>query len=137
VLFLSYKGDDQPELHLAPQERERLASFVAQAHARLGAAVQLKLDICWGDQLAAVPRLFGAADCGAGDEFLSLTSDRRVKPCSFHHAGEPFETLDDVRGYWERQRRLRLAAPLAGCARLPGRGLPGFSHDPGIPLAVV
>jgi hypothetical protein len=37
--------------------------------------------------------------------------------------GIPFETLADVRAIWEQQRQRRIAALIAGCARLPERGL--------------
>jgi len=100
-----------------------LAAFVSQVHQRLGKAVQLKLDVCWGTRLSAVPRLFGADDCGAGDDFVSITSDKQIKPCSFAQQGVPIETLDDVRIYWQQQRYLQQAARIGGCARLPDYGL--------------
>ncbi len=123
VLLLGYKGSDEPELHLNPVERQKLAAFVRDAYARLGQGVTLKLDVCWGDSLYGVPTLFGGGDCGGGDDFLSITSDRRVKPCSFHGGGIPFETFDELRAYWQQRRALREAARVGGCARLPGRGL--------------
>jgi len=102
-LFLRYKGDE-PSLHLTEAECQRLTQFLQRVHAKLGPAVRLKLDVCWGDQLAGVPRLFDEDDCGAGDGFLSITSDKRIKPCSFHHLGIPFDNLAGVRRYWVRSR---------------------------------
>jgi MoaA/NifB/PqqE/SkfB family radical SAM enzyme len=123
LLLLSYKGDTKPELHLSDEECQRLAAFVTDVHQRLGKAVHLKLDVCWGTRLPDVPRLFGADDCGAGDDFISISSDKQIKPCSFAQHGVPIETLDDVRIYWQQQRHLRQAARIGGCARLPDYGL--------------
>jgi MoaA/NifB/PqqE/SkfB family radical SAM enzyme len=124
-LLLSYKGSDA-HLHLTPDACKRLSAFVNRIHQQFGATIQLKLDICWGDSLPTVPRLFTVNDCAAADEFLSITSDKRVKVCSFQptHTGIPFETIDDVRTIWEQRRHMRQAAQIGGCARLPNRGLP-------------
>lgn len=123
-LFLGYKGHDR-SLHLGPDDLRRLAGFLDAAFHAHRDAISLKLDVCWGDALSSVPRLFTDDDCGAGNDFLSLTSDRRIKPCSFHctGAGVPFDSLADVQRYWEARRRLRPAALVGGCARLAGRGL--------------
>jgi MoaA/NifB/PqqE/SkfB family radical SAM enzyme len=138
LLLLSYKGDSQPELHLSDEECQRLATFVTDVHQRLGKAVQLKLDVCWGTRLPAVPRLFDADDCGAGDDFISISSDKQIKPCSFAHHGVLIETLDDVRTYWQQQRHLRQAAHIGGCARLPDYGLTlKGTSDENIHLATV
>lgn len=133
-LLLSYKGS-QRDMHLNAHQYTQLAQFLTRAHAGLGSRVALKLDVCWGDTLNAVPRLFPSSDCGAGDDFLSLTSDKLIKPCSFFgtHTGTPFNTLDDVRSYWQQRRKQRVAAHIGGCARLPERGLSGEV----IPLAAV
>lgn len=124
ILFIGYKGHDR-SLHLGPADLRRLAGFLENSFRGHRDAISLKLDICWGDALPSLPRLFASDDCGAGDDFLSLTSDRRIKPCSFHctSVGVPFDTLADVRRYWETRRRLRSAAVVGGCARLAGRGL--------------
>ncbi len=97
-LLLSYKGADS-RMHFTAQDYQRFSDFVTAMHAKLGAAVQIKLDVCWGDSLPNVPRLFSHDDCGAGDEFLSITSDKHVKVCSFQqtHTGIPFETIADLR----------------------------------------
>jgi hypothetical protein len=74
--------------------------------------------------MAAVPRLFGGGPCPAGRDFLVITSDRRVSPCSFHHLSFPFEDAADVLRIWaERRADLAAAAQLPGCARLPEYGL--------------
>lgn len=121
-MLLSYKGCE-PDLHLSERDRQRLELFILQAYEKLKSHITLKLDVCWGDTLAAVPRLFSASDCGAGDDFISLTSDKRIKPCSFQPWAIPFESCSDVRAHWESQRSAREAALIAGCARLPNRGL--------------
>ncbi len=120
-LLLGYKGAERA-LHLSAAERDRFGRFVRAVHEQLGPAVSLKLDACWGDALPHVPRLFAESDCGAGDEIVSLTSDLKIKPCSFHAAGVPFETLEEVRVHWQRTRAARAAAQIAGCARLPEHG---------------
>ena len=62
--------------------------------------------------------------CGAGREFIVLTSDRCVMPCSFHHQKLPASTAGDVMDIWRNHQGL-LAAPsrIPGCARAPGFGL--------------
>jgi hypothetical protein len=121
VLLLSYNGRDT-SLHLASSEVSDLAARVQTLRGALH--IRLALDVCWGERLETVPRLFSKVDCGAGSEFLVVTSDRRVMPCSFHQVAIPFETADDVLAIW-RSRQGLLAAPswLPGCARVPGFGL--------------
>lgn len=137
-LLLSYKGADR-RLHLTRDQHHEFAQFVNRTHTALNGVAQLKLDACWGEMLPDVPRLFEASDCGAGDEFLSITSDKRIKLCSFHHWTIAFETLEDVRRYWEKQHSNRPAAAVAGCARLPDRALTinGVPSDAIIHLAAV
>jgi MoaA/NifB/PqqE/SkfB family radical SAM enzyme len=122
LLLISYKGPNRA-LHLDRGGEQRLADFVNRIYQRLGAQLQIKLDVCWGNALDGVPRLFQANDCGAGDDILSITSDQRIKPCLFQPVGIPFESLAEVRAYWEQRRTIRTAAQIAGCARLPQCGL--------------
>jgi hypothetical protein len=122
-LLLSYKGSDM-RMHFRGGDYDTLAALINKLHAAVGDSAQIKLDSCWGEMLPSVPRLFDTPDCGAGDDFLSITSDKHIKPCSFHHWTIPFETLADVRRFWVTQRRARLEANIAGCARLPLRALP-------------
>jgi hypothetical protein len=123
-LLIGYKGNER-HMHLNAAQREQFASFVNRMYQQLGSTVQIKLDVCWGNSLPAIPRLFTNDDCGAGDEFLSITSDKHIKVCSFQRSntGILFETLADVRSTWEKQRKLRSAALIGGCARLPDRGI--------------
>ncbi|MAU11898.1 MAG: hypothetical protein CL607_18880 [Anaerolineaceae bacterium] len=121
-LLLSYKGSD-PSMHFQKHHYEAFSDFLQHVHNNLQNTIQLKLDVCWGNLLPDVPRLFETSDCGAGDGFLSITSDRRIKPCSFHHWTIPFETIADVRDYWNSRRKNRQAAAIGGCARLPERAL--------------
>lgn len=123
-LLIGYKGHD-PALHLNTEQIATFAAFINRVYAQLGTAVTLKLDVCWGDALPDVPRLFQTEDCGAGDDFLSITSDKHVKACSFQQTstGIPFETVNDLRRIWSQRRLLRQAAHIGGCARLPERGL--------------
>lgn len=121
VLLLSYKGP-APALHLTPAQQRVFDASVARVHARLGARLDLKVDVCWGDRLHATPRLFETGDCGAGSLFLSITSDRRVLACSFADDGIEFTAPEELPGIWERLRTERPAAPKTGCARLPGFG---------------
>jgi hypothetical protein len=85
---------------------------------------RIALDVCWGERLEAVPRLFAKRDCGAGAEFIVVTSDQRVMPCSFHHVALPIATAGDVMAIWrERQDALSVGSDLPGCARVRGFGL--------------
>lgn len=121
-LLISYKGRDS-SMHFSRAQYDELAAFVNKMYKAVNGMAQIKLDICWGDMLPDVPRLFEHSDCGAGDEFLSITSDKQIKPCSFHHWTIPFDSLEDVKRYWQQKRKNQQAAAIAGCARLPERGL--------------
>ena len=123
VLLLSYNGLD-PSLHLETAEARDLARRVGVLSRALERRCQLKLDVCWGERMEGVPRLLDRNDCGAGRDFLVLTSDRRVQPCSFHDLAIPVQDASDIMNVW-RTRRADLAAPssLPGCARAPGYGL--------------
>lgn len=121
-LLLSYKGNDA-SMHFNQAQVDEFATFVNKMHKSLNGIAQIKLDICWGDVLPDVPRLFDLPDCGAGDGFLSISSDKQIKPCSFHHWTIPFQTLEDVRRYWQSTREKKQAAAIGGCARLPHRAI--------------
>lgn len=122
VLLLSYKGAD-PSMHLTPAQQRAFDASVARVHAKLGARLDLKVDVCWGGRLHDTPRLFETGDCGAGSLFLSITSDRRALACSFADDGVAFDAPEELPAIWARLRAQRPAAPKAGCARLPGFGL--------------
>lgn len=123
VLLLSYNGQDRA-LHLSAEEARELAKRVALLGRALAGRCHLKLDVCWGERMEGVPRLFDRADCGAGRDFLVLTSDKKVMPCSFHHLAFPATSADEVMAVWRGQREaLASASRLPGCARAPRYGL--------------
>ena len=123
-LLISYKGADR-SLHVGPEHYAVLSQTVQKLYTATKGLAQIKLDVCWGDMLPDVPRLFQEDDCNAGDGYLSITSDKRVKACSFMSKGLPFETIDDLKDIWQQRRKHKHPAQIAGCARLPGRGLTG------------
>lgn len=124
VLLLSYKGEDA-RLHLdAVQVRDAARRIRALARAVAGRCA-LKLDICWGERMEEVPQLFSEErrDCGAGRDFVVITSDRRVAACSFHHASIPFGTASELLAIWRARREaLGSAARKPGCTRSQGAG---------------
>ena len=123
VLLLAYKGPDA-RLHLSPANADALATRVRALHRALAGRLTLKLDGCWGPRMDSVPQLLPRDSCSAGRDFVVITSDRRVAPCSFHHLSMPFETAADVLRIWAEQREeLSVAANVSGCARLAHYGL--------------
>jgi len=128
ILLLSYNGRDRA-LHLDAHQTKELERQVALLHRALGARVAIKLDICWGSRLEGVPRLFENRSCPAGREFIVITSDKRVSPCSFHHASFPIRTVEDIFHVWQNESDA-LAAPARdpGCARSPHYGLEEFGR---------
>jgi len=107
---LRYVGND-PKLRLSAEDETRLTAVLAESPLRT------RLSVCFGDTLLEVPRLFGG-DCGAGLDFVTITSDRRLKACSFQGGGLPVATADEVLAAWNgRQEVLSAPSPLQGCAR--------------------
>jgi len=107
---LRYVGND-PRLRLSAADEARLTAMLAESPLRT------RLSVCFGDTLVEVPRLFGG-DCGAGLDFVTLTSDRRLKACSFQGSGLPVASADEVLAAWTGRREVLLApSPLQGCAR--------------------
>lgn len=124
VLLLSYTGGDR-SLHLAPHEASALAERVGRLARALAGQAELKLDVCWGERMSGVPQVLRRQDCGAGRDFVVVTSDRKVQPCSFHHDAVPFGSAAELLEIWRAQRtRLTAPARTPGCARLPAHGLP-------------
>lgn len=115
VALLRYVGPEAT-FTLSLEEEASLERIVNRA------PLPLRLSTCFADRLPRVPRLFDG-DCGAGDEFIVVTPDRRVRGCSFQPGGEPFETADDLLAHWQARRELRTRAPGLGCGRTQGRAL--------------
>lgn len=130
ILLLSYNGRDS-SMHLSASETAALAEQVRLLARVLGSRCTLKLDICFGERMEAVPQLMnggwseGAQGCPAGREFVVVTSDRRVSACSFHHKSYPAETAEALLRQWRVQREA-LASPAQdpGCARALSRRAP-------------
>lgn len=123
ILLLSYNGPNEA-LHLSSTQNTDLADRVALLHRALGRRARISLSVCWGDRMAPVPRLLERAGCGAGRDFVVLTSNKRMMPCSFHHLSFPIGAAADVLTVW-RNRAEDLASPstISGCARLSDYGL--------------
>ncbi|MCB9889816.1 MAG: radical SAM protein [Planctomycetes bacterium] len=123
VLLLTYKGRDA-SLHLSETETRRLADDVTVLHRALGARVRLGLDVCFGERMATVPQILRNIDCGAGRDFVVVTSDRRLAPCSFHDVAVPFADAAELLALWTRgPAGFAAPAPQPGCARRSGIGL--------------
>lgn len=108
VSLLSHVGGD-PARQLSAAGRARLADLVAAS------PVPVRLSVCLGDALG-VPRLL-AGDCGAGDDFVTLTADGFVSPCSFHADRVAVRTAAEVLDVWRARREPRLPSDRIGCAR--------------------
>jgi MoaA/NifB/PqqE/SkfB family radical SAM enzyme len=111
VLLLGYKGADS-QLHLSTKHLELLKTAVLRLQ-----HLPLRLDVCWYPLLADLPHLFPRTDCLAGDEFLVITPDRAIQPCSFHHERIPFETFEDLQNIYSDLQNRRPAANVGGCTR--------------------
>src|SRR5262249_1381853 len=99
VLLLSYNGPDRA-LHLAPTQSADLADRVATLHRALFGRARIGLSVCWGDRMAPVPQCLERSGCGAGRDFVVITSDKRMMPCSFHCLSFPVRTAADVLAAW-------------------------------------
>lgn len=123
LLLLSYNGNDAT-MHLNNTATENLSVRVATLAKALAGRCQIKLDVCWGERMEAVPRLFNRGDCGAGRDFIVIISNRQLQPCSFHDFAIPITDASDVMSAWQnRQKELGRASSIPGCAREPGYGL--------------
>ena len=127
VLLLPAVGE--PTLALTPAQTRQLAALLDTAPF----PGIIKLGVCWGPELAHLPRLFPSSDCGAGRDFLEITSDGHARACSFHAEAIPFHTADDVVDLWRTRRdALRAHAGCEGCPRGRLRGVPATT--PGLRL---
>lgn len=109
VALLRYVGPDAAR-ELSADDATFLTHVIAHS------PLPVRLSTCFGEQLPDVPRLFPQGDCGAGDEFVVVTSDGRTKACSFQAQSVAFDGADGLLAFW-RARRERSRAPFAGCAR--------------------
>jgi MoaA/NifB/PqqE/SkfB family radical SAM enzyme len=116
VLLLAYNGSD-PELHLSPRLDRELARIILDLHARHGAALALRLSVCFGRPLFEVPQFPIQADCGAGDDFITIDSEKRILPCSFHANAIPVDSPNRALEVWRARRAHREHAGIEGCAR--------------------
>src|SRR5215470_1323932 len=125
VLLLSYNGPDR-SMHLSAAQSADLAERVVTLHRALAGRGRIGLSVCWGDRMAPVPQCLERSGCGAGRDFVVLTSDKRMMPCSFHHLSFPVGSGADVLAAWsERAGELAQPSVIAGCARLADYGLEG------------
>jgi MoaA/NifB/PqqE/SkfB family radical SAM enzyme len=115
VLLLSYKGADEA-LHLSANECAQLDESIVRLKRVFGAALTLKVDVCWGTRLKHASRLFDG-DCGAGSDFLSITSDLKVLACSFSGGGATLEHPSELPAIWARLRQQSHPAHVLGCTR--------------------
>jgi MoaA/NifB/PqqE/SkfB family radical SAM enzyme len=129
VLLLSYNGHD-PTLHLRPEEVDRLDETVAHLAGALAGRARICVDVCWGSRLVRAPRLFEDGDCGAGRDFLVVTSDRRVMPCSFHQGARRIRSVGDLQRIWAETADSQAAAAMPGCARTADFGLSALGPVP-------
>ncbi len=117
VLLLGYNGPD-PALQLAPTDDRRLAAIILELHARLGRELAIGLSVCFGRRLLEVPQLPTGNDCGAGDDFITIDSEKRLLPCSFHATAITVESPTHALAIWRAHRARRTHAGLDGCARV-------------------
>jgi hypothetical protein len=114
VSLLGYVGE--PARLLSPGSRRRIAEVA------LASPLPCRISVCFGSSLD-VPRLVAGfdndGDCGAGNDFISVTPDQRVQSCSFQGGGFAGTTAAEILTVW-RTRRATLALPAlrSGCARL-------------------
>ncbi|WP_394843335.1 radical SAM protein [Pendulispora brunnea] len=119
VSLLSYVGPD-PSMVLSARSEGALAAIIRTS------PIPCRVSVCFGARLG-VHRLFDGmddgGDCGAGLDFLSVTTDKRVQSCSFQEASFPIESAEDALRVWRTHRdALRARSPRAGCARDEHRG---------------
>jgi MoaA/NifB/PqqE/SkfB family radical SAM enzyme len=112
VALLRYVG---PELHmhLTRAQQAELATVAMLS------PLPVKLSVCFGEGLAVPLLATEGGDCGAGDSFVSITSDRRMRACSFHESLDDVVcSAEDVIRLWRSSRQtLLLPSARPGCAR--------------------
>ncbi len=114
VSILSYVGPEA-SMHLTSADDVVLSEMIAAS------PLPTRVSVCFGRRLG-LPVLFdgadGTGDCGAGRDFISITSNKEAHSCSFHDTRFPIETAEDVLRVW-RSHAAALATPSLrnGCAR--------------------
>lgn len=117
VALLRYVGDDA-SAHLEEHDLVALEACVRES------PLPVKLSRCFADRLSTLPRLFGAGgDCGAGRDFVVIDPDRRLRSCSFHVDGRPFDDAEALLAIYADTELT--PAPRRGCARPLGT-----THEP-------
>ncbi len=120
VSILSYVGEAKRTLST---EGRRVLSDIVRA-----SPIPCRVSVCFGEELA-LPRLFfgfdNAGDCGAGSDFVTVTSDQRVQACSFQERGFPGSTASEILHSWRTEQEvLEEPSPRTGCARLACQNKP-------------
>lgn len=117
-LFLRYKGY---ESHLKETDSDihKLKTFLCSIHSQYGNRVRLGVDVCWGQHVRDIPVLLKREDCSAGDDFLSITSDHKVKICSFQGTSDAisFVSITELKEIWRDLRLKRMGLSIGGCGR--------------------
>lgn len=110
VALLSYVGPDASSL-LGDHDVDLLADIITDA------PLPVRVSACLAPRLRGVP-LAAPAGCAAGLDYLALTSDGRLKGCSFPREGVPVATAEDVVAAWHAHRGA-FTGPVAlgGCGR--------------------
>ena len=75
VALLRYVGPDASR-ELGAAEVKTLSAIIRDA------PVRVRLSTCFSNALPDVPRLFSSGDCGAGNDFITITPDQKLKACS-------------------------------------------------------
>lgn len=129
VSILGYIGEEARIL--SPTGKERLAEIVRNAE------IDCRVSLCFGDQLP-LPRLLAGydneGDCGAGTDFVSISSNGQMQSCSFMGTSYPASNADEVLHQWRtRSLALQAASTRSGCAR----SLPQLRSIPPLPAISV
>lgn len=110
VALLRYVGPDASE-QLTRDDELKVEAIIARS------PVRIRISTCFGDRFPTLPRLVNTGDCGAGEDFLVVTSDRRSKACSFQSSTHTISSAHSLVNAWSERRRQRERAPFLGCAR--------------------
>ena len=110
-------------LPLAWIDRSRLAQLTREDELAIEAIiarspVRIRISTCFGDRFPNLPRLVNTGDCGAGEDFLVVTSDRRTKACSFQSSTRAVTSPQGLVAEWQTRRRERARAVPWVCAAI-------------------